>query len=81
MESCSTEVKVKGNRSFTKWLDDILIHPIFGYFIFLGVLFLIFQAIFSWSAYPMDLIDGWFTTLSIWVATTLPPGVFNDLLV
>ena len=81
VESCSTKVKMEGNRSFTKWLDDILIHPIFGYFIFLGVLFLIFQAIFSWSAYPMDLIDGWFTDLSIWVATTLPPGVFNDLLV
>ena len=81
VESCSTEVKMEGNRSFTKWLDDILIHPIFGYFIFLGILFLIFQAIFSWSAYPMDLIDGWFTTLSIWVAATLPPGVFNDLLV
>ena len=81
VESCSTEIKVAGNRSFTKWLDDILIHPICGYFIFLGVLFLIFQAIFSWSAYPMDLIDGWFTDLSIWVAATLPTGVFNDLIV
>ncbi len=81
VESCSTEIKMSGNRSFTKWLDDILIHPICGYFIFLGILFLIFQAIFSWSAYPMDLIDSWFTDLSIWVSATLPAGIFNDLIV
>jgi ferrous iron transport protein B len=81
VDSCCTIVKIKSNRSITKWLDDILIHPIFGYFIFLGVLFLIFQAIFSWSAYPMDLIDSWFTDLSILVAATLPSGVFNDLIV
>ncbi len=81
VDFCSTKMQIKANRSITKWLDDVLIHPVFGYFIFLGVLFLIFQAIFSWSAYPMDLIDNWFTDLSIWVATTLPQGVFNDLLV
>lgn len=81
VDFCSTKTKINANRSITKWLDDVLIHPVFGYFIFLGVLCLIFQAIFSWSAYPMDLIDGWFTGLSIWVASTLPPGVFNDLLV
>jgi len=81
VDFCSTKTQINANRSITKWLDDVLIHPVFGYFIFLGVLCLIFQAIFSWSAYPMDLIDGWFTGLSIWVASTLPPGVFNDLLV
>jgi len=81
VDFCSTKTQINANRSITKWLDDVLIHPVFGYFIFLSVLCLIFQAIFSWSAYPMDLIDGWFTGLSIWVASTLPPGVFNDLLV
>ena len=81
VDSCSSIVEVKGNQSITKWLDDILIHPVFGYVFFLSVLFLIFQAIFSWSAYPMDLIDSLFTNLSVWVANTLPLGVFNDLVV
>ncbi|MEE2700210.1 MAG: ferrous iron transport protein B [Bacteroidota bacterium] len=81
VDICCATVKIEGNRSVTKWLDDVLIHPVCGYFIFLGVLFLIFQAIFSWSVYPMDLIDSLFTDLSVWVAATLPAGVFNDLLV
>src|SRR5690606_6867281 len=29
---------------------------------------------------PMDLIDGFFASLSAWVAETLPSGVLNDLL-
>jgi ferrous iron transport protein B len=40
-----------------------------------------FQAVFQWSSYPMDLIDLFFTNASIWVSNTLPPGVFNDLIV
>ena len=76
-----TKIEIKTNHSITKWLDDILIHPVFGYVVFLSILFLIFQAIFSWSSYPMDLIDNCFIRLSIWVAATLPQGVFNDLVV
>ena len=36
-------------RNFTKKIDNLLLHPVFGYTFFLLVLFLIFQAIFSWS--------------------------------
>ena len=70
-----------GKYQFTKKMDDLLIHPFFGYVIFLSILFLLFQAVFSWSAYPMDLIDGFFTNLSIWTANAIPKGMLNDLLV
>ena len=33
----------------TRKFDKVLTHPIWGYVIFLGILFLMFQAIFSWS--------------------------------
>ncbi len=66
---------------FTKKLDDLLIHPFFGYIVFLLVLFLLFQAVFAWSAYPMGLIDGLFTELSIWSANAMPKGMLNDLVV
>lgn len=62
-------------------IDNLLIHPIFGYLIFVAILFLVFQAIFSWSAYPMKLIDTGFLALGGWVHQLLPPGLFNDLLV
>ena len=73
--------KPTGKYQLTKNIDDILIHPVFGYVVFLMVLFLLFQAVFSWSTYPMELIDGFFTNLSIWTANALPPGMLNDLLV
>ncbi len=70
-----------GKYHFTKRLDDLLIHPVLGYVIFLSILFLLFQVVFSWSAYPMELIDGLFTDLSIWTSNALPKGMLNDLLV
>jgi len=38
-------------------IDKVLTHRVFGYLIFLAILFLLFQAIFAWAQYPMDLID------------------------
>ncbi|MGW9684841.1 ferrous iron transport protein B [Flagellimonas sp. 2504JD1-5] len=61
-------------------LDKILTHKIFGYAIFFAILLLIFQAIFDWSTYPMDFIDAQFAMASEWIKSTLPPGVFTDLL-
>lgn len=71
------------NKSYllTKKIDNILTHKLYGYLIFLGLLFIIFQAIFSWSSYPMDLIESGFISLSDFVANNLPEGVLNDLLV
>jgi ferrous iron transport protein B len=67
-------------KEFHGKLDAIFLHPIWGYVTFLGIMLLIFQAIFAWAEAPMDLIDGTFASLSSWVAETLPPGVFTDLL-
>lgn len=48
-------------------MDRILMHKFWGYFIFFGILLLIFQAIFDWSSYPMDFIDRSFAQLSDWL--------------
>jgi ferrous iron transport protein B len=66
--------------SFNEKVDAILTHRIGGYVIFLVVLFLIFQAIFSWASYPMDWIDAGFSTLQSWVKSSLPSGALTDLL-
>jgi len=65
---------------FRAKLDNILTHKFWGYFIFLGILFVIFQSIFSWSTIPMDFIDGTFASLSSWTAEELPSGILTDLL-
>lgn len=69
------------HKSYSYKIDSVLTHRFWGYFIFLAVLFLIFQAIFAWATYPMDLIDSAFSWISFQVKSALPPGVINDLLV
>lgn len=75
-----TEERQVDTKLLTYKLDRVFLHKIGGYVIFLGILLLIFQAIFAWSTIPMDLIDGLFATLSGWVSESLPPGVLTDLL-
>jgi ferrous iron transport protein B len=62
-------------------IDKILTHQIFGFVIFFAILFMIFQAIFSWSEYPMTIIEDLFLWLTEFSLQILPPGVFTDLLV
>ncbi len=61
-------------------LDRILTHKIYGYIIFVSVLLLIFQSIFEWASFPMDLIDAAFSNLSEVAKNNLPQGVFTDLI-
>jgi len=65
----------------TKKIDNILTHKFYGYLIFVTILFMIFQAIFSWSTYPMDAIESGFLWLKSTIANLLPQGVLNDLIV
>lgn len=61
-------------------MDRILTHKFWGYFIFLVILLLIFQAIYDWSSYPMDIIDEAFAWLSEITKASLPSGPFVDLI-
>jgi len=61
-------------------LDKVILHPFWGYLVFIGVLFLIFQTLFSWASYPMDWIDGFFADISKQVLTALPEGPLTRLL-
>jgi len=61
-------------------LDRILTHKVWGYLIFFVILLLIFQAIYDWSAVPMDFIDSTFASLSEWTKNTLPSGQFTNLI-
>ncbi|MFZ6012875.1 MAG: ferrous iron transport protein B, partial [Bacteroidota bacterium] len=64
----------------TNRLDKILTHKVWGYLIFFGILFIIFQAIFAWATVPMDVIDSMFATLSGYAGSVLPKGQLTSLL-
>ncbi len=65
---------------FDSRLDKILTHKFFGYIIFLLLLTLMFQAIFTWSGPFMDFIDETFAALSEKIAAFLPEGKINELI-
>ncbi|MGW1454503.1 ferrous iron transport protein B [Salegentibacter agarivorans] len=74
------KVDASSAKDLRSRLDRVLTHKVWGYAIFFGILLLIFQAIYSWSSYPMDLIDETFAFLSEWTKTTLPAGAFTNLI-
>ncbi len=67
-------------KTISDKIDKILIHRVWGGVIFLAILFVIFQAIFAWSEYPMSLIEDLFVWLEEQTRAVLPAGVFTDLL-
>ena len=62
-------------------LDRFLIHPVMGYVVFSAILLVIFQAVFSWSEYPMEWIENGFGYLGEWLSNQLPAGALTELLV
>ena len=61
-------------------VDKVLMHPFWGYVIFLSIMFFVFQSIFNFASIPMDWIDGGTTALGGWLSDVLPTGYFSDLI-
>ncbi len=76
-----TVSRPKLNNPLTKKLDDIFMHKVWGYIIFLFILFTVFQAIFTFAALPMELIETGFSNLSSWLLEILPKGIATDLFI
>ncbi len=64
----------------TDKIDSVLTNRFWGFFIFLLILFFVFNAIFSWSALPMELIENTFVWLTDFGHAHLPEGVLTNLL-
>jgi ferrous iron transport protein B len=62
-------------------IDHYLTHKIWGFVIFIAILFAIFQSIFAWSEYPMFLIENVFVWLAEVGHRYLPEGVLTNLLI
>ncbi|MEP7157838.1 MAG: ferrous iron transport protein B [Chloroflexota bacterium] len=62
-------------------LDRVTNHPVIGSLLFLSVMAAVFQAVFSWAAPLMNLIDGATIALGELVRSTLPDGALASLVV
>ena len=68
-------------RRLTHRLDGILLHPIAGLIILVAILFLMFQAVFSWSAVPADALEALTLSAADWAGNVLPDGLLRSLIV
>ena len=68
-------------RTMTDKLDSILTHRFSGFVIFCAMMFVIFQALYTWAAPLMDLCEAGQGAVTAWVETLIGPGALRSLLV
>ena len=68
-------------QRFHHRLDAVVMHPVWGLALLAAVLFLIFQAVFSWANVPMDAIKAGIASLGEWTSANMAVGPLRSLLV
>ena len=66
---------------FQHRIDAVVMHPVWGLALLAVVLFLMFQAVFSWAAVPMDAIKEAMAGLGAWTTAHMAEGPLRSLLV
>ncbi len=81
MQQCVVEESPMKRMIVSERIDKVLLHPVWGNVILLGVLFLLFQSIFWLAQYPMSWVEQSFRMLSTWLGSVLPDNFLTDLLI
>lgn len=79
LAAVSNDVHDTGNLS--EKIDNVVLHPVIGPVILAALMFLVFQAVFSWAAVPMEMISGGVESLGKVLGGLLPEGMLRSLLV
>jgi ferrous iron transport protein B len=67
-------------RTFTDKLDAVLLHRFSGFAVFVAVMYVVFETLFSWSAPMTELIEAGVGAAQELVQQQLGPGSLRDLL-
>lgn len=76
-----TGYRVPARQAFFTKLDGVVLHPVVGFALLLVVLFLMFQAVFSWATVPADLIANGMAGLGNWIGGAMGDGPLKGLLI
>lgn len=68
------------NEKVLSRADKILLHPLWGLVSFLGIMALVFQALFTWSETPMDWIESSVQSLGSFVGGFMEEGPLRSLI-
>jgi ferrous iron transport protein B len=67
--------------TFSAKVDSVLLHPFWGILILLAVLFVMFQAVFTWSQLPMEAIKAGENILGHLASQMIPEGLAQSFVV
>ena len=68
-------------QRFRHTIDAVVLHPVAGLLLLATLLFLMFQAVFSWATLPMDAIKAGMAALGEFVTGAMADGPLRSLLV
>ncbi len=75
IENWESQIKITtttNDSERTKKLDRILTNPVWGLLIFFGIMFVVFQMMYSWAEFPMNAIEDLFAYTSSSLKQILP---------
>jgi ferrous iron transport protein B len=79
LEATTSHANDRGN--LTEQIDHVVLHPVLGPILLAALMFLVFQAVFSWAAVPMDMIQAGVDGVGQWVSAQMGAGLLRSLLV
>lgn len=69
------------DRGRTERIDRVLIHPVFGFALFIAIMFVLFQSLFAWADPAIGFVEDAFATFATLARGALPQGLLADLVV
>lgn len=79
LAACTSHANDTGNLS--EKIDQVVLHPVIGPILLAALMFLVFQAVFSWATPPMDMIKAGVDQVGQWVSAHMADGMLRSLLV
>lgn len=75
----NTVTRAQRAETFSQKIDNWVLHPVIGPIILFLILFVMFQAVYTWSGPAMDLIETGMGALQAGAAAVLPDGLITSL--
>ena len=79
--AASVTEEVMTHETISDRLDRVFTHRVWGIAIFVGLMWVLFQSIFTFAKVPMDFLSNTVDGFGGWVGGLMAPGDLNDLLV
>ena len=71
----------KIDETLSDRIDRIVTHKFWGLGLFVAIMALMFEAIFVFAQWPMNLLDNSLTLMGSWISKIIPPGDLHSLLI